>query len=194
MLQRFRFVLRPHKILSTRQLGELVSLRRFNGFFRVRSQLSQSRCLSLFSWRSLASRVYLLLFPRRGHKSPPTLRDLLNPHLSLQRRRFLIPRYVKRPDIALYAVGPLFLLPTLSSQPCTLNVSQHTICFGNRPPLIRISAPAPPKSLLVRNVVSMLTHPVILKARGCTIFRRKRFDNFPPRFSGCSGGFLGDAR
>ena len=34
------------------------------------------------------------------------------------------------------------------------------IRFGNRPPLIRRSVPAH-KSLLVRNVVSMLSHPVM---------------------------------
>ena len=41
-----------------------------------------------------------------------------------------------------------------------------TIRFGSRPPLIRRSVPAH-KSLLVRNVVSMLSHPVISRAR-CT--------------------------
>ena len=69
----------------------------------------------------MSSRVYLL-FPPRGHEPPPTLRGRFNPHLSLQRRRFPIPRYAKRPDVALSAIGLLFLLPTPH---CTLKVSKH---------------------------------------------------------------------
>ena len=41
--------------------------------------------------------VYLF-FPPRGHEPPPTLRNCLLPHLSLQRRRLPIPRYAKPPD------------------------------------------------------------------------------------------------
>ena len=41
---------------------------------------SQSRCVSHLL--AMSSRVYLL-FPPRGHEPPPTLRDHLNPHLSL---------------------------------------------------------------------------------------------------------------
>ena len=43
-------------------------------------QLSQSRCLSLLL--AMSGRVFLF-FPPRGHEPPPTLRDRLNPHLSL---------------------------------------------------------------------------------------------------------------
>ena len=39
----------------------------------------------------MSSRVYLF-FPPRGHEPPPTLSDRINPHLSLKRRRFPIPR------------------------------------------------------------------------------------------------------
>ena len=53
--------------------------------------------------------VYLLL-PPSGHEPPPTLRNCLYPHLSLQRRRSSIPRYAKPPDdVDLYAIGPPFL-------------------------------------------------------------------------------------
>ena len=45
-----------------------------------------------------------------------------------------------------------------------------TIRFGSRPPLIRRSVPAH-KSLLVRNVVSMLSHPVISRARMYEVIR-----------------------
>ena len=109
------------RIPTTRQLGQWVSLRKTLRF-RVRLQLSQSRCLSLLL--AMSSRVFLF-FPPRGHEPPPTLRDRLNPNLSLYRHRFPIARNVKRPDVALYAVGPLFLLPTPSSTHCALKVSEH---------------------------------------------------------------------
>ena len=90
--------------------------------FRVRLQLSQSRCLSLLL--AMSSRVFLF-FPPRGHEPPPTLRDRLNLNLSLYRHRFPIARNAKRPDVALYTVGPFFLLPTPSSTHCALKVSEH---------------------------------------------------------------------
>ena len=46
----------------------------------------------------------------------------------------------------------------------------NMIRFGNRPPLIRRSVPAY-KSLLGRNVVSMLSHPVISSARWYEVIR-----------------------
>ena len=67
----------------------------------------------------MSSRVHLF-FPPRGHEPPPTLRDRLN-----QRHRFPVPRYAKRPDVALHAIGLLFLFPTPSSPHCTLKVSKH---------------------------------------------------------------------
>ena len=103
---------------STRQIEVASQVLRF----RVRSQLFQSICLSLFLADS--SRDYLF-FPPRGHKSPPTFRDCLNPYLCLRRRRSPIPRYAKHLDVDLYAVGPLSLLPTLFSPHFTLKVSQH---------------------------------------------------------------------
>ena len=72
------------RIPTTRQLGQWVSLRKTLRF-RVRLQLSQSRCLSLLL--AMSSRVFLF-FPPRGHEPPPTLRDRLNPNLSLYRHRF----------------------------------------------------------------------------------------------------------
>ena len=109
------------RIPTTRQLGQWVSLRKILRF-HVRLQLSQSRCLSLLL--AMSGRVFLFL-PPRGHEPPPTLRDRLNPNLSLYRHRFPIPRYAKRPDVALYTVGPFFLLPTPSSTHCALKVSEH---------------------------------------------------------------------
>ena len=85
-------------------------------------QLFQSRCLSLLL--AMCSRVYLF-FPPRGHEPRPTLRDRLNLHLSLKRFCFPNPRFAKRPDVALYAIGRLFFLPTSSSPYCTLKVSEN---------------------------------------------------------------------
>ena len=109
------------RIPTTRQLGQWVSLRKTLRF-RARLQLSQSRCLSHLL--AMSGRVYLFL-PPRGREPPPTLPDRLNPNLSLYGHRFPIPRYVKRPDVALYTVGPFFLLPTPSSTHCALKVSGH---------------------------------------------------------------------
>ena len=167
--RRYAGGLGPSRILTriptTRQLGQWVSLRKTLRF-RVRLQLSQSCCLSLLL--AMSSRVFLF-FPPRGHEPPPTLRGRLNPNLSLYRHRFPIPRYAKRPDVALYTVGPFFLLPPrpLRTAPSRF---PNMIRFGNRPPPIQRSVPAH-KSLLVRNAVSMLSHPVISRARLYEVIR-----------------------
>ena len=67
------------RIPTTRQLGQWVSLSKVLRF-RMRLQLSQSRCLFLLL--AMSARVFLF-FPPRGHEPPPTLRDRLNPNLSL---------------------------------------------------------------------------------------------------------------
>ena len=128
--------------------------------FRIRLQLSQSRCLSLLL--VISNRVYLF-FPPRGYEPSPTLRNRLNPHLSLQCHRFPTPRYAKHPDVALYAIGSLFCFP---SRPLRTVPSwfPNTIRFGSCPPLIRMSA-STHKSLLVCDVVSMLSNRVISRAR-----------------------------
>ena len=109
------------------------------------------------------SRVYLL-FPPRRHKLPPTLRERLDPHLCPQRRRFPVSRFTKRPYVALYAIGPIFLFLNPSSLPTAPSKFSSMTRFDNRPPLIPMRASAR-KNLIVRNVVSMLSHPVISRAR-----------------------------
>ena len=126
---------------STRSIGVASQVLRF----RLRYQLSRSRCLSLLL--AMSRRVYIL-FPPRGHKPPRTLRDRLNPHPYLQRRRFPTPRSANPPGVALYAINPLVLLPAPSSPHCTLRASEHD-SLDNRPPLIRMSASAR-KSIFVR--------------------------------------------
>ena len=69
------------------------------------------------------------LGPSRVRPRIPTTRPL-GQWVSLRkilrfRVRFPIPRYAKRPDVALYTVGPLFLIPTPSSPHCALKVSEH---------------------------------------------------------------------
>ena len=132
---------------------------------RVRNQLSQYRCLFLLP--AMSSRVYLL-FPSRGREPPPTLRDRLNPHLSLQRRLLPIPRYVKHPDVALYPIGPLFLLPTPSSPHCTLKVSEHDSIWQSS---AAHSDERPHHKSLVFNVVSVLSHRGISSARLYEVIR-----------------------
>ena len=67
------------RIPTNRRLGQWLSLRKILRF-RVRLQLSQSRCLSLLL--AMSGRVSLF-FPPRGHEPPPTLRDRFHPDLSL---------------------------------------------------------------------------------------------------------------
>ena len=107
--------------------------------------------------------VYLF-FPPRGHEPPPTLRNRFNPHLSLQRRRFPIPRYAKHLDVAVYTIGPLFLFPTPSSPHCTLKVSKH-----DSQSLIRIIAPVNKHSRAQR-CLNALT-PGCLRARFYEVIR-----------------------
>ena len=116
----------------------------------------------------MSSRVYLL-FPPRGHEPSPTLRDKLNPQLYLQCRCLPTPRYAKRLDVALYAIGPLFLVSTPSSPHCTLKVSEHDSFCHSRPPLIQMSAFVH-KSLVAYNVG--IVQPLgggdsMIPSRGC---------------------------
>ena len=134
------------RIPTTRQLGQWVSLRKTLRF-RVRLQLSQSRCLSLLL--AMSSRVFLF-FPPRGHEPPPTLRDRLNPNL--YRHRFPIARNAKRPDVALYTVGPFFLLPTPSSTHCALKVSEHDSLW--QPPAAHSEERSRPQKCAVTVVVT----------------------------------------
>ena len=62
-----------------------------------------------------------------------------------------------------------FSFPPRSLRTASLRVPK-TIRFGSRPPVIRRSVPAH-KSLLVRKVVSMLSHSVVLRARLYEVIR-----------------------
>ena len=103
----------------------------------------------------MSTRVYLL-FPPRGHKSLPTLRDRLNPPLCLQRRRFPVPRYAKRPDVALYAIGPLFFLPAPSFPLCTLTFSGDDLLW-HPPATCSDERPRPQTSSRMQSCLNALT-------------------------------------
>ena len=98
----------------------------------------------------MSSRVYLF-FPPRGREPPPTLRDRLSPHISLQRRRFpILPRSAMpnnaRMSLCTQSVHS-FLFPPRPLRTAPSRIP-NTIRFGSRPPLIRMSAPA--HSILVQ--------------------------------------------
>ena len=99
-------------------------------------------CLSLLL--AISSRVSVLL-TSCDHKPPPTLRDRLDPHLCLQRRRFPVLHYydVKRPAFALHGADPLFLLRTSSSPYCALKVSEHGSLW--QPPVAHSDERSPPQ-------------------------------------------------
>ena len=111
--------------------------------------LSQSRCLLLLL--AMSSRVYLL-FPTHGYEPPPTLRHRINPHLSLSRRRFPIP-----------------VMPNARMSLCTQ--SGHSFPFPSRP-LRNVPSRFPNMiRFLVCNIVLMLSHRVLSRARLCEVIR-----------------------
>ena len=63
--------------------------------------------------------------------------------------------YAKRPDVALYTVGPLFLLPILSSPHCALKTSEHDSLW--QPPTVHSEErPRPQKSSCAQRCLSAL--------------------------------------
>ena len=96
---------------------------------------------------AMSGRIYLL-FPLCGHNSPPTLHDRSNAVT------FQSPAMPNARTSLCTQIHALFFL----SYPLRTTPSRfpNMICFGNRPSLIRISAPAHIR-LLVHNVVSTLT-------------------------------------
>ena len=89
------------RIPTTCQLGQWVSLRKTLRF-RVRVQLSQSRCLSLLL--AMSGRVFLFL-PPRGHEPPPTLRDLVWYEKSRERQNKTKTRTTQSIQYTAWALG-----------------------------------------------------------------------------------------
>ena len=85
---------------------------------------------------------------------PPSV--TVSSHTSVFRRRFPAPRNAERPDVALYAIGPLLLLPTPSSPHCTLKVSKHNSL--RQPPAAHLDErPRPQKSSRSQRRLNALT-------------------------------------
>ena len=83
-------------------------------------------CLSLLLAKS--GRVFPFFLLAALNLLPPlpfVTVSLHTPHPYVQRHRFRITHDVKRPEVALHAIGPLFLLPIPSSPHCILKVSKH---------------------------------------------------------------------
>ena len=94
--------------------------------FRVRLQLSQSRCLSLLLL-TMSGRVLLFFFPPRGHEPPPTLLTASTQTSAFRAIVFQSPDMPNaRMSLCTQSVHSVFLLPTPSSSPhCVLKVSEH---------------------------------------------------------------------
>ena len=123
VLRRSRPVSRPYSIPSTRQLGELVFLRRV--YACVYDHNVPILDDFLFSWRSLAASASSFLHEAINLR--PFSVTVSAYAFCLQRRRFPIPRYANRPDVALNSFGHFFLLPAPSSLYSTLKVSEHDL-------------------------------------------------------------------
>ena len=127
---------------------------------------SQSCCFSLLL--AMSSRVYLF-FPPRVHEPPPTL-VTVSTHTSafnaVAFQSLAIPNarmslYTQSVHSFSFPARPLLTAPSRFP---------NTIRFGSCPPFVRMSVPAH-KSRLVRNVVSMLSHRVISRARLYEVMR-----------------------
>ena len=142
------------RIPTTRRLGQWVSLRKIVRF-RVRLQLSQSRCLSLLP--AMSGRVFQSRCPPSVNASAFNAIVFQSPVMPNARMSLCTQ------SVHSFSFPPRPLRTAPSRFP-------NMIRFGNRPPLIRRSVPAH-KSLLVRNVVSMLSHRVISRARLYEVIR-----------------------
>ena len=76
-------------------------------------------------------------------------------------------RYAKRPYAALYAIGPLILLPIPSSPHCTLKVSEHDSLW--QPPAAHAyERPRPQKVSRAQRCLNVLA-PGYFQGHGCTL-------------------------
>ena len=122
---------------------------------------------SLFSWRCLATFTSYFLHAAMNLPSPSVT---ISTHTSVSNAvDFQSPVMSNaRMSLCTQSVHSFSFPPRpLCNAPSRIPNTAH---FGSRPPLIRMSAPAQ-KSILVRNVVSMLSHRVIARARLYEVIR-----------------------
>ena len=148
------FRVRWYRIPSTRQLGEMVSLRRF--YASVYDNNVPSLVASLFSWRCLAPSTSSFLHAAINLRPPST-------RLSQPTRLPPTPSLPNRPLCQTPGCRSVRSGSTLSPSHPVLSALypqgfRTRFALANRPSLIQISAPAHEKSLLLRNVVSMHSH------------------------------------
>ena len=133
--------------------------------FRVRQQLSPSRCLSLLFWRCLVTSTSSFLRAAMNLRPPSVT---VSTHTSASNAVAFRSPAMANTRMSLYTKS----VHSFSFPPRPLRTAPsrfpNMIRFVWQPPppplIIRMGAPAH-KSLLVRNVVAMLPHRVISRAR-----------------------------
>ena len=143
------------RIPSTRRLGQGCCFAKF--YASVWYNKFPSLVASLFFWRCLAASTFYFLHAAMNLRPPSVT---VSTHTSaFNTVAFQFPA-VPNARMSLYTQS----VHSFSFPPRPLRTAPSrfpkTIRFGSRPPLILMSVPAH-KSLLVRNAVSMLSHPVI---------------------------------
>ena len=149
----------------TRRLGQWLSLRKILRF-RVRCNFP-SLVASLFSWRCLGASSSSSLHAAMNLRPPSvTASTQTSAFNAIAFQSPVMPN--ARMSLCTQSVHSFSFPPRpLRTAPSRF---PNMIRFGNRPPLIRKSVPAH-KSLLVRNVVSMLSHRGISRARLYEVIR-----------------------
>ena len=127
-----------------------------------------SLVVSLFSWRCPASSTSSFLHAAMNLRP---LSEAISTHILAYNAVDFHSPTMSNAQMSLCTQSvhffSLFLPRPLRTAPTRFS---NTIRFGSRPPLVRISVPAH-KTLLVRNVVSMISHRVISRARLYEVIR-----------------------
>ena len=158
------------RITSTRRLGQWVSLRKIL-HFHVCDNNFPNIVASLFSWRCLAASTSLFLQAAMNLR-PPSLN--VSTHTSASNVVAFQTPVMPNPRMSLcmQSVHPFsFPFRPLRTAPSRFPNTSH---FGSRPPLVRMSVPTH-KSILVRNVVSMLSHRIISRDQLYEVIRWSGF-------------------
>ena len=125
----------------------------------VSSRLQTPLCLPFIA--TLVKTILYIILPRLS--ALPSGEGVLT-HPCFQRRRFPVPRYAKRPEVALLVIDSFLLLPPrpVITAPPRFSIA---IGFGNRPPLIQMSASAH-KRFVVSTDMSQRYHIQLYREHG----------------------------